>query len=173
MDLTPEEMNKIREEEKIKMEFRQQVGSEEMEKINAEKAKKNNKAIVIGIVIFFVIIIIIAIASSSAPKNSYRVNTSKGSSNKNTLAKSKLEVVEYSWRSGRYWSSIAGTVKNNTNTQYSHVQVEINLYDNNGAKVGSTMATTDNLDPGGVWKFDAPVMEAKATGYKIVSVTGY
>jgi N-acetylmuramoyl-L-alanine amidase CwlA len=75
----------------------------------------------------------------------------------------------------QFYSSkyIAGTVKNNTNKQYSYVQVEINLYDDAGNQVGSTLANANNLEPGGTWKFKAPIIEEKATKYKVKDVTGF
>ncbi len=68
---------------------------------------------------------------------------------------------------------VVGTVKNNTDKEYSYVQVEINLYDDSGAQVGSTLDNTNNLEPGGTWKFKAVIMEDNATKYRIKDISGF
>jgi hypothetical protein len=71
-------------------------------------------------------------------------------------------------------SYVVGTVKNNTSKQYSYVQVEINLYDESGAQIGSTLANTNNLEAGGTWKFKAVVLEDKnVKQYKVKNITGF
>lgn len=87
--------------------------------------------------------------------------------------KSNLEVIESSIQKDGYISYIVGSVKNNSSKQYSYVQVEINLYDNSGAQVGSTLANANNLEPGAIWKFKAVVTEENATKYKIKDITGF
>lgn len=88
--------------------------------------------------------------------------------------KPNLEVVDHKPESGEYGTRyVTGTIKNNTNKTYSYVQVQINLYDKDGAQVGSTMDNTTNLEPGGVWKFKALILDDDATKYKIVEVTGF
>mgnify|MGYP000993857118 CR=1 FL=1 len=87
--------------------------------------------------------------------------------------KPALEVIEAKSIRESGVRYVAGTVRNNTNRQYSYVQVEINLYDDSGAQVGSTLANTNNLEPGGTWKFKALVLEDSATKFKIKDVTGF
>lgn len=83
-------------------------------------------------------------------------------------------VVNWKWKTGEYGNRyIVGTVKNNTNKQYSYVQIEFNLYDKSGAQVGSTMDNINNLEPQGTWKFEAIVMEDKATQAKLKGVSGW
>lgn len=68
---------------------------------------------------------------------------------------------------------VVGKVKNNSDKQYTYVQVEINLYDSNDNQIGSTLANVNNLEPGGTWKFEAPIFEEKAIKYKIKGITGF
>lgn len=87
---------------------------------------------------------------------------------------SGLTVVSFNWATEEYGSRyLVGTVKNNTDKQYSYVQVEFNLYDNSGAQVGSTADNINNLEPHGTWKFKAMVMEEKATRAKLKGITGF
>lgn len=87
--------------------------------------------------------------------------------------KKDLEVTETHTESDGFVQYVAGTVKNNTSRTYGYVQVEINLYDESGAQVGSTLDNTNNLEPGGTWKFRAPVFENGVKSYKIKNVTGF
>lgn len=88
-------------------------------------------------------------------------------------AKPKLEVIESKSENDKYSRYVVGTVKNNTNKEYGYVQVEINLYDESGAQVGSTLANANNLEAGGTWKFKAPILEESAKTFKIKDVNGF
>ena len=81
-------------------------------------------------------------------------------------------MLEHSVVHDGYLSYIVGKVKNNTNKNYSYVQVSINLYKGE-SQAGSTLANVNNLEPGGTWEFKALVTNNDITGYKIVEVTGF
>lgn len=88
--------------------------------------------------------------------------------------KDDLSLESYEWEAGEFGIRyIVGVIKNNTNKKYTYVQVEINLYDEGGAQVGSTLDNLNNLEPGGVWKFKAVVMEDEATKAKVAGITGW
>jgi cytoskeletal protein RodZ len=87
--------------------------------------------------------------------------------------KPDLELLDHKSTSDQFSSYIEGTIKNNTKKEYGYVQVEINLYDKDGAQVGSTFANTTNLEPGGTWKFKAIVLEENVASYKIKDITGF
>lgn len=87
--------------------------------------------------------------------------------------KPDLEIIETHSVAEEYARYAAGTVKNNTDRNYSYVQVEVILYDDSGAQVGSIMANTNNLEPGGTWKFKAIILEDSCTKYKVCNVTGW
>lgn len=85
-----------------------------------------------------------------------------------------LELVESHPETGEFgMRTIAGTVRNNTGREYGYVQVEINLYDDEGNQLGSTLANCNNLEPGGTWKFQAPVFDENAVKYRVKGVTGF
>lgn len=83
-----------------------------------------------------------------------------------------LEVISYSTESDGYFQYVVGEIRNNSNKNYSYVQVEINLL-NGDAVVGSTLDNLNNLAPGQIWKFKAPVFENNVTSFQIVDVTGF
>jgi hypothetical protein len=68
---------------------------------------------------------------------------------------------------------IEGKIRNNTKHEYSYVQVTFNLYDDEGALVDSTLANVNNLEPGGIWKFKAIIMNEDATSFKLSDITGF
>ena len=123
--------------------------------------------------------LVIALLASLGGDDSSTSTTSTGGKTNSTTTesveqkKSALEVLEHSVKNDAYTRYIVGTVKNNSSREYSYVQVEINLYDDEGNQVGSTMDNTNNLEPGGTWKFKAIVLEDSATEYKIKDVSGF
>lgn len=85
-----------------------------------------------------------------------------------------LQVISTDWESGEYGNNYAvGRIRNNSNQTYSYVQVSVNVYDASGTQIGSTMANVNNLEPGGVWRFEALIYEDNARRFKIKDVTGF
>lgn len=68
---------------------------------------------------------------------------------------------------------IEGKVRNNTDHEYSYVQITFNLYDDEGALVDTALANVNNLEPGGIWKFKAIMLNDEATSYKLGELTGF
>jgi len=88
-------------------------------------------------------------------------------------SKPDLEVLDYSSKSEEYARYVVGTVRNNSDRNYSYVQVEVNLLDKSGNVVGSTLANVNNLGPGKKWKFKAIILEDEARSFEIKDVTGW
>ena len=85
-----------------------------------------------------------------------------------------LEVVETATERDEYGVLyIVGKLKNNNKKTYSYVQVTFNLYDNDGAQIGTTLANTTNLEGGGVWKFKAVILEDNAAKYKLTGIDAF
>lgn len=122
-----------------------------------------------------IVVLLIALGSAGSDNKDQGVGTKDGDSTPVVSDKAKapdLEVVEHSTESDEFTTYIVGKVKNNTGKQYKYVQVELNLYDAEGSQVGSTLDNTNNLEPGGTWKFKAVALE-EFDSYKIKDVTGY
>lgn len=88
------------------------------------------------------------------------------------VSQPKLEVLEHSVISDGYFKYVTGKIRNNTNKTYSYAQVSINLY-NGESLLESTLDNINNLGPGQVWEFKAPVLNNDFTEYQIVEVTGF
>lgn len=68
---------------------------------------------------------------------------------------------------------VCGTIKNLSNRPYSYVQVNVNLYDENGNQIDSTFANVANLEEYGTWHFEAIVINSKRVSkYRIISIEG-
>ena len=69
---------------------------------------------------------------------------------------------------------IQGEIKNNTDKNYSYVQVTFNLYDSNGAQLGTAVDNINNLEPNSVWRYKAiGLVTEKVDSYKLVEITGW
>lgn len=77
--------------------------------------------------------------------------------------------------SNQFATYITGKLTNNTDDAVSYIQVEYNLYDAEGAQVGTALANTNNLQPGGVWKFEAigNASPDEVASFELIDVTGF
>lgn len=48
-----------------------------------------------------------------------------------------------------------GTIKNNTDQELDYAEINITIYDKDGAQIGTALDNTNNLKAGGTWKFEA------------------
>ncbi|KVG89141.1 hypothetical protein WJ36_25950 [Burkholderia ubonensis] len=62
---------------------------------------------------------------------------------------------------------------NNTDRQYSYVQVELNAYDKSGAQIGSDIVNVNNLESRGHWKFKTPLLQQDVDTVKVKGVTAF
>ncbi|MBM6775186.1 FxLYD domain-containing protein [Olsenella profusa] len=77
--------------------------------------------------------------------------------------------------SNQFATYIGGTLTNNTDHEVSYIQVEYNLYDADGAQIGTALANTNNLQPGGKWKFEAigTASPDEVASFELIEVTGF
>lgn len=118
-----------------------------------------------------IIVIIIAIAVSQGENNTTQTGTNLTTETKQTQEKFTLVDSEGSYDGFAYY--VTGTVKNNTKKQYSYVQVIFNLYDTDGAQIGTAMANINNLESNGTWKFKALGVTEQVASYKLAEITGW
>ena len=70
---------------------------------------------------------------------------------------------------------IEGTVKNNTNKDYSYVQIEFNVYDKDGSIIGSCFDNINNLEGNGTWKIKAICLgeSNNVKSYKLIGFSSW
>ena len=71
-----------------------------------------------------------------------------------------------------------GTVVNNKTSDLAYCQVEINLYDADGALLGTALDNVNNLKAGGKWKFKAMTLLSsdelnEVASWELGDITGY
>jgi hypothetical protein len=54
---------------------------------------------------------------------------------------------------------ITGTVKNNSETEYSEVKIEFTVYDEDGGQIAIVFSNSYDFKPGSIWKFKILVTE--------------
>ena len=130
-------------------------------------------------IIIGIIILGIALANIGGNKSEQAsLDSSKpiGGNEQNTTTESKkpdLELLSAESKNGDYGTRyMVGKVKNNSNKEYSYVQVEINLYKGTTI-VGSTLANVNNLGAGETWEFQAVNLEDDADSFKVKDITGF
>lgn len=136
--------------------------------------KKQNhtvRNIILGF-IGFIFVCALILSNGDTAQVSTDNDTNKTENSGSNVQQEKLSVIEHSTTKDDYCTYIVGTIKNNTDKNYSYVQVEINLYDADGNLINSTLDNINNLEANGTWKFKAITTDEFST-YKIKDVTGW
>lgn len=68
-------------------------------------------------------------------------------------------------------------MKNNTGKNLKYVEINFNLYDEEGIHIGTAFDCTENLLAGDSWKFDTIALGTESgydvASYKLVKISGY
>ncbi len=119
---------------------------------------------------YLLLVIMVLFLTGCTVDNIYqplKENVQKQENNKFTLSNDKGYSDEY-----KFAYYIEGTVKNNTNNNYSYVQVMFNVYDENGSIIGSCLDNINNLEGNGTWKIKA-ICSGEAKDIKSYKLTGF
>lgn len=112
---------------------------------------------------FVIIVGLLMLAGANVPEKSMPLQSAS--------ANEDVYVETYSMDTMRDY--IEGTLRNPTADSYKYVQVEFNIYDARGNQIGSTIANINNLEPGGTWKFNAPILEGLAYRVELKGITKF
>ena len=127
---------------------------------------------------FWIIIVFVAIGITAGGSN----ESSEGSSSKNkdktqTTSKQEELVLEdgHTGSPDEYGVAyyIEGYIKNNSNKDFSYIQVEFTAYDADGNVLDSCLANNSGLEAKGRWKFKAMCTKdvKKIASYKLKNIT--
>lgn len=123
---------------------------------------------------WFIILLVIAGISGVAFGDSNTNPTSTSTtSNTTTQTTERFTLVDSEGSFDGFAYYVTGSIKNNTDRQYSYVQVTFNLYDEDGAQIGTAMANVNNLEAKGTWKFKALGITEEVASYKLMEITGW
>ena len=139
-----------------------------------------------------IVIVVVAVGSAGGSDNTTEVNSDNGTNSTTSAVtdtnkkpvekKEKFEVVDgvdgITVEQDMFTTYFSGVVQNNTNKEYSYVQIEISLYDADGALLGTALDNVNNLEANGKWKFKAMSMltseqNAEIASWKITEITGW
>lgn len=154
------------------------VGKSTMGGIMAKEGKKPVGKIVL---IVIVLLVVVGVAAGGAGSSNGTSSDSSSSSSEPTAVQQTEKKEEYTITdeavdtSNQYMFTINGTLTNNSDSDKSYIQVSYNLYDSDGAQVGTALANTNNLKAGGTWKFSAvgTVDPSKVASWERTEVTGF
>ncbi len=120
-----------------------------------------------GIILFVLFSIVCSVAFNEAVEETFEEI-------QDIWSAKDVELVDYEIESRTFGTRyIVGTVKNNSNHEYSYLQIEFNLYDSNGVLVGNALDSIDNLKPNEIWRFEALIFEDEATRVEVEDITGF
>ena len=122
---------------------------------------------------FWILVVVILGVIIGATGNNNTNTTSASGEIPAIQTQEKFSLVDSNGDYDGFAYYITGTIKNNTNKQYSYVQVTFNLYDANGAQIGTALANINNLEANGTWKFKAIGTTEKPASYKLAEITGW
>ncbi|MBQ2864485.1 MAG: hypothetical protein IJE91_03360 [Clostridia bacterium] len=83
-------------------------------------------------------------------------------------------TCQYNSLMGGFEADITGSVQNNTNSDYSYVQIEFSVYDENERNLGTITDNMNNLAAGETWSFKATSLgwyDYKPVSFKLVEIT--
>ena len=138
----------------------------------AEKKKKP-----IGKIVLIVVVVLVALGafgSLSGGDKGSDSSASAGAAKTEQTEEKKPEQEPYTI-SDETLDTSTGTLVNNTDEDKSYLQIEYNLYDADGAQIGTALANINNLKAGGTWKFEAASMEKPedVANWERVDVSGF
>nr|DAZ17151.1 MAG TPA: Protein of unknown function (DUF3426) [Caudoviricetes sp.] len=147
----------------------------------AAQPKKKKRGCLTAIVVIVALGIVGAALSQGGSKGSdssaVTAGTSQAASTTASVAGNKwddkFEVKDLALNGSGIDAKVTGSIVNKTDKEYGYLQVEINLYDDSGAQIGSTLANVNNLEAKGTWKFEAYTMKEGVKSVKLKDVVGF
>ena len=129
---------------------------------------KNKTGCILAVLGIIILIIIFLIIFSSVGSDTTTTND-----NEMIETTEEFTLVDSQGTYDGYGYYVTGTIVNNTNKQYTYVQVTFNLYDSSGAQVGTALDNINYLEANGTWKFSAIGISDDVASYKLAEITGW
>ena len=117
------------------------------------------------------VFVILVVAVLTLPKI-FHLYSENGRNDSTNTPPPDLELLEHQPININFFKYIQGTIRNNTNISFNHVQVTVNIFANKTDLMGSSSACVTNLGPGEKWEFQIPVLEQGEFSYQFDSITG-
>lgn len=135
---------------------------------SASQLKKKGLGFVVGcIALLFGLLAVVIVMTVITDSSSLSGITSQENEQKKTSV--TVRNIKSDGNSVSSW--ITGEVVSQSSVHLERLQIQFNLYDSSGAKVGTATDHISDLEPGGVWRFKATVWEASTKKYVLDQVT--
>jgi len=82
----------------------------------------------------------------------------------------QVSMISFEKTPGTSLVHAVGTVSNLASRQRFGVKVELDLFDTSGRKIGIATDYQQVIEPRGQWRFNAPVINSKATAAALASI---
>lgn len=157
------------------------MASNSSDKTGNKRVRKSPNLLMV-IVVLVVVIIVGLIVFNSGKKNNNaqpadnsqsQTETQDTASSSEASLMSKVQIIESTLKTIDGDAHIVGSVKNISNEKFTYFQIEFDLFDKDGVKIGYSNANVKNFEPGTTWDFDATCYNNKVTSFKTIDVTGY
>ena len=144
-----------------------------------EKEKTKKKMPIWAVILIVIAVIFILGSLLGSDDESNTTNDSKSTTaNVETSSKNDLVLEDgYTAKLDEYGVSynVEGYVTNNSNKNYTYVQIEFTAYDSEGNTLGTCLDNNSGLEKGGRWKFSAACLENvdSIKSVKLKELSGY
>lgn len=141
----------------------------------AQRPKKKKNVGCFGTIIIFLIFISVAVAlggKSKEPQSTKKAQGTETNISETEEKKEDLEILSYENLDEGVLRYVTGQVKNNTDKNYSYVQIEIKMYKDDTV-LGTALDNMNNLGAGETWQFKALISDEECNRYTIEKVSGF
>lgn len=157
-----------------------QCGCDVRDKTAPAKKKKNPIVIVLSVILIIFGVMVLTPGLVNTINNANDTTTSQNNGNNETqndaVIVDKFEIMDDFTieRDSVGLLYITGSVKNLKGRDLSYAQITFNLYDANGAQVGTALDNINNLEKDGLWKFKALVFDdGSIASYKLTGIDSF
>ncbi len=157
-----------------------QCGCDVRDKVAPAKKKKNPIVIVLSVILIMLGVMVLVSGIGGMVSDSTDTTTSQNTEGNGTESDAvivdKFEIMDdfTTERDEVGLLYITGSVKNLKGRDLSYAQITFNLYDANGAQIGTALDNINNLEEDGLWKFRALVFDDSAVAsYKLTGIDSF
>ena len=113
-------------------------------------------------------------SSNSSQSSSSTTTTDEHANDQAYQISKKFETVSEPEMTIEYgYPKINGSLKNISGKDLSYAQIQFNLYDEDGAQIGSAWTNINNLDADGIWKYEATGLDEGAVSFKMTEISAW
>lgn len=110
-------------------------------------------------------------SSNSSGEETESQDVTQRGAGEDVLENAGLVIQEHEYTEDDYSGYVEGIVENTTDESKDYVQVQVRGYDADGNQLDSYMDNTSNLQAGGTWAFEVPILDYEEMEEYDIAVT--